>query len=106
MPRLSAKAASLAILLGLHAVAAAEVTSNDLTITTFDPENAVAPISTVEGSGVKIGEGTVLQPVFGLETGVVSYVFYEETDTHAAGVLRLLAQVGAGSLSDERLAPG
>jgi hypothetical protein len=58
----------------------------------------------VEGPGVKIGEGTVVHPVFGMETGVVSNVFYESVDPNAAGVLRLLAQVGTGSLPLSRLA--
>lgn len=73
----------------------------------FDAGDAVDPISIVEGPGVKVGEGTVLHPVFGVETGVVSNVFYQEADAHPAGLLRLLAQVGAGSLGKKRLAtPG
>jgi hypothetical protein len=59
----------------------------------------------VEGRGVKLGESTSLHPVVGLSTGVSSNVFYEDRDTNAAGVLRLIAQVGAGSLSGLRLAP-
>jgi hypothetical protein len=97
--------ASLALLLSVETIARADVSPNDISISTFDPENAIAPESSVEGPGVKIGEGTVLHPVFGMETGVVSNVFYTENDPRAAGVLRLLAQVGAGSLSSARLAP-
>lgn len=71
----------------------------------IDPEDAVAPTSIVQGAGVKVGEGTVLHPVVGLETGVVSNVFYEETDAQAAGLMRLLVELGVGSLSSQRLAP-
>lgn len=71
----------------------------------MDPEDAVAPTSVVRGPGVKVGEGTVLHPVVGLETGVISNVFYEESDTRASGLLRLLIELGVGSLSTQRLAP-
>jgi hypothetical protein len=97
--------ASLALLLSVETIARADVSPNDISISTFDPENAVAPESAVEGPGVKIGEGTVLHPVFGMETGVVSNVFYTQNNPQAAGILRLLAQVGAGSLSSARLIP-
>ena len=72
-------------------------------IQTFDPENAVAPVSVVEGAGIKVGEGTILRPVFGVETGFVSNVFYEESNTRPAGILRLIAQIGTSSLSKDRL---
>jgi hypothetical protein len=94
---------TLGLLLCLEAVASAQ--SADLSIAAFDPENGTAPIDMVEGSGVKIGEGTTLHPAFGAQTGVLSNVFYEETDANAAGVLRLIAQVGAGSMSGLRLVP-
>lgn len=70
------------------------------------PEGALAPISIVEGPGVKIGEGTVLHPIVGMETGFVSNVFYDDADENpnGAGILRLIAQAGAGSLSPQRLA--
>jgi hypothetical protein len=83
----------------------ASAQSTEAVIETFDPSAAVAPISVVEGPGVKIGEGTVLQPVFGLETGYVTNTFYEQSDENAAGILRLLAQIGVGSLSKQRLDP-
>ena len=90
----------------LHASSAAQsVPSADLSINSFNPDNATAPIDMVEGRGVKIGEGTTLHPVLGMETGVVSNVFYEETNTNAAGVLRLMGQVGVGSLTGLRLVP-
>ena len=76
-----------------------------LTISSFDPENPTAPIPMVEGNGIKIGEGTTLHPVLGMSTGVLNNVFYEESDANTAGVLRLMAQIGAGSLSGLRLVP-
>lgn len=76
-------------------------------VATFDPSDAVAPVSVVEGPGVKVGEGTVLHPVFGVETGVISNVFYEDQSINTAGLLRLLAQIGAGTLPLARLtSPG
>lgn len=93
-----------ALVFGLASSAEAQgLDPNNISVSAFDPAQAVAPISTVEGPGVKIGEGTVLHPVFGLETGVVSNVFYEQSDPNAAGVLRLLAQIGTGSLGPQRL---
>lgn len=72
----------------------------------ISPEGALAPISIVEGPGWKVGEGTVLHPIVGIETGFVSNVFYEsgDEDPRGAGIMRLIAQVGAGSLSPQRLA--
>ena len=96
---------SLSVLVGLQAVASAQTSPNDITIGSFDPEDAVAPTTSIEGRGVSIGEGTVLRPVFGVETGVVSNVFYTATDPQSAGLLRLLAQVGVGSYSGERMMP-
>jgi hypothetical protein len=91
----------------LETVAGADGTDpNSISIASFDPDNAVAPISTVEGPGIKIGEGTVLHPIFGLETGYDSNVFYESTNPHGAALLRLLAQIGTGSLPNARLAGG
>jgi hypothetical protein len=64
-------------------------------------------VSVVEGPGVKVGEGTVLHPIFGAETGFISNVFYEDTNPKPAGLLRLLAQMGSGSLPLSRLtSPG
>lgn len=70
------------------------------------PEGALAPISVVEGAGFKVGEGTVLHPIVGLETGVISNVFNETSaeGPKSAGILRLIAQIGTGSLSPQRLA--
>ena len=94
---------ALGLLILLEATASAQ--APNLSINSFDPEVSTAPIELVEGRGVKVGEGTTLHPVFGLQTGVLSNVFYEETDTNTAGVLRLIGQVGAGSLSGLRLVP-
>ncbi len=100
---------SLSLLIALTGVVAAQGSASsvgtDLSIGSFDPESATAPVGGVEGPGIKIGEGTVIHPVIGLSTGVVSNVFREETDIANSGVLRLLAQVGAGSLSTARLTP-
>jgi hypothetical protein len=68
------------------------------------PAGIMAPLSIVEGPGIKIGEGTVLHPILGLETGFVSNAFYEETDPVATGILRLVAQIHTASLSKQRLA--
>lgn len=68
------------------------------------PAGIMAPISIVEGPGIKVGEGTVLHPIIGLETGFVSNAFYEETDPVATGILRLVAQIHMASLSRQRLA--
>lgn len=90
----------------MHASAAAQnAPSTDLSINSFNPDVATAPIDMVEGRGVKIGEGTSLYPVIGMQTGLSSNVFYEEANTNAAGVLRLIGQVGAGSLNGLRLVP-
>jgi hypothetical protein len=96
---------ALSVLLSLEAVAAAQATADSISISSFNPDDAVAETTVVEGPGVKIGEGTVLHPVFGIETGFVSNVFYQDTNTQPSGVLRLIAQVGAASLSTARLAP-
>jgi hypothetical protein len=87
----------------LEGVAAAQ--TPDLSIASFDPAAGTSPIDMVEGRGVKIGEGTTLHPVFALETGVVENVFFEERNTNAAGMLRLKAQIGVGSLTGLRLVP-
>jgi hypothetical protein len=70
----------------------------------MDPADAINPVSIVSGPGIKIGEGTVFHPQLGIETGVVSNVFYQKTGAVTAGLLRILAEVGTGTLSGERLA--
>jgi len=70
----------------------------------MDPEDAINPISMVSGSGIKVGEGTIFQPQLGVETGVVSNVFYENTSPVTAGLLRILFEIGTGSLPNSRLA--
>ncbi len=96
---------SLAIVLSVEAVVFAEGNPNDIPISSFDPENAISADSSVEGHGVKIGEGTVIHPVVGMETGYVSNVFYTDTAPQGAGILRLLAQISAASASGARLTP-
>lgn len=98
--------AAILISLPAHALAEGEEAAvNEALIQTFDPESAVAPISVVEGAGIKVGEGTVLRPVFGVETGFISNVFFDDTNLQPAGILRLIVQIGTGSLSKERLTP-
>ncbi len=70
-----------------------------------DPGRAITPIATVQGDGVKVGEGTALYPQVGLETGYVSNVFYTDSAPIGAGLLRLIVEVGSGSLANSRLAP-
>jgi hypothetical protein len=70
----------------------------------LDPSSAVNPTSTVvSGAGIKVGDGTILRPQFGIETGVISNVFYEPDGPVTAGLLRLLVEIGTGSLSGQRL---
>ena len=71
----------------------------------FDPEAMIAPVSGVEGPGIKIGESTVVHPVVGVMTGYVSNVFYTSSNPQPSGILRLMAQISAGSLSQQRLTP-
>jgi opacity protein-like surface antigen len=98
--------AIVAVLLAQGSVVAhAQASPSDVSISSFNPANSVAPASTVEGAGVKVGEGTVLRPVLGVETGYVSNVFYEDNNEKGSGVLRLLAQIGVASLGQARLHP-
>lgn len=69
----------------------------------MDPSDALNPVSLVRGAGIKVGEGTIFQPQLGIETGVVSNVFYESRNETAAGLLRILAEIGTGSLPNQRL---
>lgn len=69
----------------------------------LDPEDALNPISIVNGAGIKVGEGTVFNPQVGIETGVISNVFYQDSGPVTAGLLRILGEVGTGSLSNQRL---
>jgi hypothetical protein len=52
---------------------------------------AMAQEAIVEGPGYEIREGTVLHPSVGVETGVVSNVFYEEDGGRTAPVIRVRA---------------
>lgn len=97
----------LAIFLGISAAALASPAFADDGLPapppSMDPADALNPISIVSGPGVKIGEGTVFHPQIGIETGVVSNVFYQDTQPTTAGLLRILAEVGTGSLPNQRL---
>ena len=102
MTRLFAVAA-LIVCVGA-ATAHAQAPATESTIASFDPSQPVAPISGVEGNGWKVGEGTVLLPVLGLETGVINNVFYEKNQPATGGLIRIMAQIGVGSLTNARLA--
>lgn len=69
----------------------------------MDPGDALNPVSIVSGAGIKVGEGTVFHPQVGVETGVVSNVFYQDSGPLTAGLLRVLAEVGTSSLPSQRL---
>jgi hypothetical protein len=60
----------------------------------------------VEGAGIKVGEGTVIHPVLGVESGLVYNVFYEEgsASPKTSGLLRVIGEIAVGSLPPERLA--
>jgi len=57
----------------------------------------------VEGPGIKVGEATVLHPHVGLEAGVVSNVFYEESDEVLAPIMRLLAGINVQPSGEDRI---
>lgn len=97
--------ASTAIAHAQVAIATGPGTAGDLTIASFDPDNAVAPDTAVQGRGVKVGESLILHPVLGIETGFNSNVFYENDNTRGAGILRIMGQVGASSANGARLDP-
>jgi hypothetical protein len=65
----------------------------------------LAPVSIVEGPGIKVGEGTVVHAIVGADVGFISNVFYEdESDARRGrGIMRLIAQAGTGSLPGSRL---
>ncbi len=69
----------------------------------MDPGDALNPVSIVSGPGIKIGEGTVFHPSIGVETGVVSNVFYQDAGTVTSGLLRIIAEIGTGSLPSQRI---
>ncbi|MBA2543846.1 MAG: hypothetical protein H0V17_29650 [Deltaproteobacteria bacterium] len=71
-----------------------------LTGTAYAQQGASA---VVEGAGVKVGEGTVIHPIIGIETGVIQNVFYEQSDAEVAGVMRIIGQLAVGSLPAERM---
>lgn len=92
-PRLAARLLASALVAGLVGASASAAHA----------QAEVAPGS-VEGPGVKVGEGTVIHPVVGVETGVISNVFFEDTNENFSGILRLIAEFSAASLSAQRLA--
>jgi hypothetical protein len=83
-------------------IAAADAPTQSTT-SSLDPSDAVSTTSTVEGPGYKVGESNVLHPVVGVETGVVSNVFYRDTNPISSALLRIIAEMGIGTLSAQRL---
>lgn len=65
------------------------------------PAPAAAQEAVVEGPGYEIAEGTVLHPGVGIETGVVSNVFYEQGGGVTAPVLRLRGSFAIASQGNE-----
>lgn len=63
---------------------------------------AYAQDAIVEGKGVKVGEGTVVRPILGIETGWVSNLYYDDTDQTQVAALRLMAAFSTGSAGEER----
>lgn len=56
--------------------------------------------ATVQGAGYQVGEGTVVHPSIGAETGFVSNVFYEDESSIAAGLLRILGKLAIEPMED------
>ena len=71
----------------------------------IEPNDAVNPVSEVNGNGVKIGEATSLYPQVGLETGYISNVFYTNQNPTGAALLRVIIAAGIGSREDARSQP-
>jgi hypothetical protein len=86
--------------LGAASAASADVPQNPAP---NGPNDLLNPQSIVEGAGVRVGEGTVLHPIVGLETGFVSNVFYEDVGANASGLLRLMVELQTGTLPPERM---
>ncbi len=61
---------------------------------------AYAQEATVQGAGYPVGEGTVLHPSVGAETGFISNVFYEDTSALSSGILRILGQLAIEPMED------
>jgi len=92
--RTSALIGALSVSLLQASTAAAQVTVGN--------ESDVQQVSLVDGPGVKVGEGTVLRPIVSAETGFVSNLFYESTDTTQVAALRIMAALSTGSASPSR----
>jgi hypothetical protein len=58
----------------------------------------------VEGPGVKVGEGYILHPTAGAETGIISNLFYEDGSDNpitTTGILRIIGQVDIASQGND-----
>jgi hypothetical protein len=62
---------------------------------------ASAQEAIVEGAGVALGEGTVLHPSVGVETGIDTNVFYEESGVTVAPLLRVMGSFAIASQHNE-----
>jgi hypothetical protein len=63
-----------------------------------------AESAVVEGPGIKAGEGLLIHPSVGVETGFLSNVFFTDKDAEPSGILRLIAEMHMASLNEQRLA--
>lgn len=95
----------LATIVGFISLTAgvADAQSPDVPTSMDSNDATLAATNVVQGVGVKVGDGTVINPTVGLQTGVVSNVFFEDASGTTAGIMRLLIEIGAGSLSPSRL---
>lgn len=66
------------------------------------PAGPLAPIALVEGPAIRVNDSTAVYPSIGADTGFVSNVFFQESNTQMAGVFRLLGQLGTGSHNAQR----
>ena len=92
------------LLCSMRGMARADTDNGPLTPPAIDPSDTLAPVTILEGPGVRVGEGTVIHPQVGIETGYVSNVFYDSQNPTGAGLLRLIVEAGTSSLSAQRLA--
>lgn len=99
---------ALALLLNAGIAGVSSADSDDIlglsgTSTSTQSGSSLAPVGVVEGPGIKVGEGTVIHPIVGVETGFISNPFYTEDDPTPTGIMRLVARFATASLSPQRL---
>lgn len=91
----------LAVAAVVSAAAPAEAQISSSSTSASNDTSGVSDV--VEGAGVKVGEGTVIHPVLGVEVGVVNNVFFRSEEVITSGLLRVSGAVAIGSLPPERL---